>query len=119
MALFVPGVAMLGTIATVAALFYGGHRVLDGALQVGVLTAFLLYLRRFFDPMQDIAMFYNSFQSASAALEKLSGVLEEQPSVVEPEHPTPLPAARRRGRASRGALRLPDDRRPGAAPTWT
>jgi ABC-type multidrug transport system fused ATPase/permease subunit len=94
MALFVPGVAMLGTIATVAALFYGAHRVLDGAMQVGVLTSFLLYLRRFFDPMQDIAVFYNSFQSASAALEKLSGVLEERPSVLEPEHPTPLPAAR-------------------------
>jgi ABC-type multidrug transport system fused ATPase/permease subunit len=78
----------------VAALFYGGHRVLDGAMQVGVLTSFLLYLRRFFDPMQDIAVFYNSFQSASAALEKLSGVLEERPSVPEPEQPTPLLAAR-------------------------
>src|SRR5215207_253988 len=44
--------------------------------------------------MQDIAVFYNSFQSASAALEKLSGVLEERPSVPEPERPTPLPSAR-------------------------
>ena len=94
MALFVPGVAILGTIATVAALLYGGIRVLDGAMQVGVLTSFLLYLRRFFDPMQDIAVFFNSFQSASAALEKLSGVLEERPSVPEPEHPTPLPDPR-------------------------
>ena len=81
-------VVILGTIATVAALLYGGIRVLDGELQVGVLTSFLLYLRRFFDPMQDIAVFFNSFQSASAALEKLSGVLEEQPSVPEPEEPT-------------------------------
>jgi ATP-binding cassette, subfamily B, bacterial len=94
MALFVPGVAILGTIATVTALLYGGIRVLDGELQVGVLTSFLLYLRRFFDPMQDIAVFFNSFQSASAALEKLSGVLEEKPSVPEPEHPTPLPDPR-------------------------
>jgi ATP-binding cassette, subfamily B, bacterial len=94
MALFVPGVVILGTIATVAALLYGGIRVLDGELQVGVLTSFLLYLRRFFDPMQDIAVFFNSFQSASAALEKLSGVLEERPSVPEPEHPTPLPDPR-------------------------
>jgi ABC-type multidrug transport system fused ATPase/permease subunit len=94
MALFVPGVAILGTVATVAALLYGGIRVLDGAMQVGVLTSFLLYLRRFFDPMQDIAVFFNSFQSASAALEKLSGVLEERPTVAEPEHPTPLPDAR-------------------------
>ena len=37
MALFVPGVALLGTIATVAVLLYGGIRVLDGAMQVGVL----------------------------------------------------------------------------------
>ena len=59
-----------------------------------MLTSFLLYLRRFFDPMQDIAVFFNSFQSASAALEKMSGVLEEQPSVPEPEHPTPLPDPR-------------------------
>jgi ATP-binding cassette subfamily B protein len=94
MALFVPGVAILGTIATVATLLYGGIRVLDGELQVGVLTSFLLYLRRFFDPMQDIAVFFNSFQSASAALEKLSGVLEERPTVPEPEHPTPLPDPR-------------------------
>ena len=94
MALFVPGVAILGTIATVTALLYGGIRVLDGELQVGVLTSFLLYLRRFFDPMQDIAVFINSFQSAIAALEKLSGVLEEKPSVPEPEHPTPLPDPR-------------------------
>jgi ATP-binding cassette, subfamily B, bacterial len=94
MALFVPGVAILGTIATVTALLYGGIRVLDGELQVGVLTSFLLYLRRFFDPMQDIAVFFNSFQSASAALEKLSGVLEEKPNGPEPEHPTPLPDPR-------------------------
>jgi ATP-binding cassette, subfamily B, bacterial len=104
MALFVPGVAILATIATVGVLFYGGNRVLDGDIQVGVLTAFLLYLRRFFDPMQDIAVFFNSFQSASAALEKLSGVLEEQPSVAEPEHPTPLPDAR--GEITLRALRF-------------
>ncbi|HEX6755458.1 MAG TPA: ABC transporter ATP-binding protein [Mycobacteriales bacterium] len=93
MAVFVPGVSILATVATVGVLFYGGNRVLDGHLEIGALTSFLLYLRRFFDPMQDIAQFFNSFQSASAALEKLSGVLEEQPSVPEPEHPTPLPAA--------------------------
>ena len=63
-------------------------------MTVGVLAAFLLYLRMFFEPMQDISQFYNTFQSASAALEKLSGVLEEQPTVAEPGHPVPLPAAR-------------------------
>jgi ATP-binding cassette, subfamily B, bacterial len=68
--------------------------VMDGDLAVGVLVSFLLYLRRFFDPLQDVAMFYNSYQSASAALEKLSGVLEERPNVAEPDDPLPLPEAR-------------------------
>ncbi|HSV65173.1 MAG TPA: ABC transporter ATP-binding protein [Mycobacteriales bacterium] len=93
-AVFVPGVKLLGNVTTAAVLVYGAYRVMDGAIQVGVLTAFLLYLRRFFDPMQDIAMFYNSYQSAVAALEKLSGVLEEAPSVPEPAEPVALAAAR-------------------------
>ena len=58
--------------------------------------AFLLYLRRFFEPMQEVAMFYNSYQSATAALEKLSGVLEERPAVAEPTDPVPLRRAARR-----------------------
>jgi ATP-binding cassette subfamily B protein len=91
-ALFVPGVTTLAAVATSIVLLYGGHRVLDGELRIGVLTSFLLYLVRFFDPMQDIAVFYNSFQSATAALEKLSGVLEEEPSVAEPDEPARLPA---------------------------
>ncbi len=72
-------------------LCYGGARVLDGHIEVGVLAAFLLYLRRFFDPMQELSQFYNSLQSATAALEKLAGVLDERPEVAEPAHPVPLP----------------------------
>jgi ATP-binding cassette, subfamily B, bacterial len=92
-AVFVPAVVLIGNLVTVAVLGYGAIRVMDGAMAVGTLVAFLLYLRRFFDPLQDIAMFYNSYQSATAALEKLSGVLEETPSVPEPVDPVPLPAA--------------------------
>ena len=93
-AVFVPGVKLLGNVSMTGVLVYGAYRVMDGDIKLGVLTAFLLYLRRFFDPMQDIAMFYNSYQSAAAALEKLSGVLEETPSVPEPDDPTPLASAR-------------------------
>jgi ABC-type multidrug transport system fused ATPase/permease subunit len=92
-AVFVPAVTMIGNLITVAVLGYGALRVMDGDLAVGVLVSFLLYLRRFFDPLQDIAMFYNSYQSASAALEKLSGVLEERSAVPEPADPVPLPRA--------------------------
>jgi ABC-type multidrug transport system fused ATPase/permease subunit len=56
---------------------------------VAVLVAFLLYLRRFFEPIQELSQFYNSLQSATAALEKLSGVLQETPGVPEPAVPTP------------------------------
>ena len=70
-----------------AVLLVGGFRVLDGTLGIGVLTAAILYARRFFDPMEQIAIFYNSYQSASSALEKISGVLQEEPSVPEPESP--------------------------------
>jgi len=55
-----------------------------------VLAAFLIYLRQFFEPMMDISQFYNTFQSASAALEKLSGVLEEEPEIHDPPAPAQL-----------------------------
>jgi ATP-binding cassette, subfamily B, bacterial len=84
---FVGGIKLLGNIVIAAVLVYGGYRVIDNKLEIGVLTAFILYLRRFFDPMQDLSMFYNSYQSATAALEKLSGVLEE-------EHPVALTSPR-------------------------
>ncbi|MGI8433957.1 MAG: ABC transporter ATP-binding protein [Nocardioidaceae bacterium] len=87
---FMPGIKLLGNVTVAVVLIYGAHLAFDGEVTVGVLAAFLLYLRQFFEPMQEISQFYNTFQSASAALEKLSGVLEERASVPEPEHPTRL-----------------------------
>jgi len=92
-AIFAPGIKLIGNITVAGVLIYGGYRVMDGAVEVGVLAAFLLYLRRFFEPMQELSMFYNSLQSATAALEKLSGVLEETPTVAEPENTIPLDVA--------------------------
>src|SRR3954447_16992786 len=92
---FIPGTALIGNLATVAVLLVGGYRVMDGSLAPGVLTSFLLYLRQFYDPMQDIGVFYNSLQSATAALEKIATVLAEPPSVAEPAPAQPLPAPAR------------------------
>jgi ATP-binding cassette subfamily B protein len=92
-AVFAPGIAMVGNVITGVVLCYGGLRVLDGDIRIGVLASFLLYLQRFFDPLQDVSQFYNTFQSAASALEKISGVLEEEPSVAEPPAPASLPAA--------------------------
>jgi ABC-type multidrug transport system fused ATPase/permease subunit len=90
-ATYSPGIKVIGNVSIALVLTYGGYRALHGQTQVGVLAAFLLYLRRFFEPMQELSQFYNSLQSATAALEKLSGVLEEPPAVPEPAHPVSLP----------------------------
>jgi ATP-binding cassette subfamily B protein len=93
-AVFQPSIKIIGNMAIGVVLLVGGTYVLNGSMTVGVLAAFLLYLRQFFEPMQDISQFYNSFQSAISALEKLSGVLEQEDAVPEPNDPTPLPQAR-------------------------
>jgi ABC-type multidrug transport system fused ATPase/permease subunit len=91
---FAPGIQLLGRLSTTSVLVFGGLLVMQGQLTLGVLTAFVLYLRQFFEPMQELSQFYNVFQAAGAALEKLAGVIEEAPTVPEPSHPTPLPEAR-------------------------
>ena len=88
--IFDPGLKLIGALTVAAILLFGGMRVIDGGLGLGVLTACILYARRFFDPMESIAQFYNAYQSANSALEKISGVLEEEPSVPSAEHPVEL-----------------------------
>ena len=91
---FMPGIRLIGNVTIALVLLYGGYRAYQGEVTVGVLAAFLLYLRQFFEPMMEISQFYNTFQSASAALDKLAGVLDQQPGVPEPDEPWELPASR-------------------------
>jgi ATP-binding cassette, subfamily B, bacterial len=90
LAVFMPGVRLVGNITTGVVLLYGGYRVLQGQMTLGTLTAFLLYLRIFFEPMQEISQFFNTFQSAAAALEKIAGVLAEKPGIEDPPQPVHL-----------------------------
>jgi ABC-type multidrug transport system fused ATPase/permease subunit len=99
-----PGIRLIGNVTIAVVLLYGGYLAYHGEVTVGVLAAFLLYLRQFFEPMMEISQFYNTFQSASAALEKLSGVLEEVPDVPEPTEPLPL--AKPRGEVRFDAVRF-------------
>ena len=94
LAIFMPGVKLVGNITTGVVLLYGGYRVLHGQMTIGTLAAFLLYLRMFFEPMQEISQFFNTFQSASSALEKLAGVLAERPGIKDPERPVRLERVR-------------------------
>jgi ATP-binding cassette subfamily B protein len=91
---FMPGIRLIGNVTIAVVLVYGAYRAYHGEVTVGVLAAFLLYLRQFFEPMMEISQFYNTFQSASAALEKLAGVLEVEPSVPEPAVPQRLGQSR-------------------------
>jgi ABC-type multidrug transport system fused ATPase/permease subunit len=79
-----PGSALLGEVTQFAVLLYGGWRVAHGQMQLGVLISFVLFVGRLFHPIQELSQVYNIFQAAGAALEKLSGLLEEKPSVPEP-----------------------------------
>jgi ATP-binding cassette, subfamily B, bacterial len=92
LAIFMPGVKLVGNITTGVVLLYGGYRVLHGQMTIGTLAAFLLYLRMFFEPMQEISQFFNTFQSAASALEKLAGVLAERPGITDPRKPVALKA---------------------------
>ena len=85
-----PGLIMIGNLTVSFVLLWGGYRVIQGDLGIGVLIAAILYSRSFYEPMENIAMFYNSYQSANSALEKISGVLEEAPSVPDPVDSLPL-----------------------------
>ncbi|KAA5835063.1 ABC transporter ATP-binding protein [Saccharopolyspora hirsuta] len=80
----------IGNATIALVLLVGGWRIVQGELAVGVLAAYVLYLRKFYDPVDDLARFANSYASASAALEKISGVLAEQPKVAHPPEREPL-----------------------------
>lgn len=86
-AIMAGGMRGIGHLATVVVLAFGGWQVMQGNTEIGVLAAFLLYMKRFFDPLNELVQFYNVLQSATAALEKLSGVMDEEIEVAEPDEP--------------------------------
>ncbi|MFN2478997.1 MAG: ABC transporter ATP-binding protein [Pseudonocardiaceae bacterium] len=87
---FTSTVRLVGSISVAVTLLLGALRVLQGNLTLGVLAAFVLYLRRFYDPLDELAMFANSYASSAAALEKISGLLDEHPAVGDPIQPVAL-----------------------------
>ncbi|MGX1772022.1 ABC transporter ATP-binding protein [Nocardia brasiliensis] len=84
---------VIGNITRVVIIVVGAWLVIEGNLALGVLAAYLLYLNEFYGPLDELAQVFNSYQSAAAALEKISGVLEEEPSVSEPAEPVSLTKA--------------------------
>ena len=83
---------LIGNVTQTVIIVIGAWLVIEGWTQVGVLAAFILYLRRFYGPLDELVQAFNLYQSASAALEKIAAVLDTDPEVVEPTQPRALPA---------------------------
>ncbi len=88
--LYFPFVDFLSAVAVAIVLGYGGWLTVEGQITVGTLFAFLLYLSNFFDPVQQLSQLYNTFLSATAALDKIMDVLDEEPVVVDRPDARPL-----------------------------
>ena len=84
---YAPTLTLLGNVSIAGALVLGGYAVLGGTMQIGTLLALVIYANRVFEPVMQLSEFYNMFQSAMSALEKLSAFLAEKPEVADPENP--------------------------------
>ena len=89
--IYFPAVDLLASAATAIVFGYGGWLVYHGDMTTGTLFAFALYLANFFDPIQQLSQLYNTFLAAIAALDKIIGVLDEKPQVVDPAGAIELP----------------------------
>ncbi len=91
---YFPAVEVLSAIATAIVLGVGGALVIDGSVEIGTLLAFTLYLANFFDPVQQLSQLYNTFLAATAALDRITVVLDEEPEVADAPAARALPEIR-------------------------
>ncbi len=91
-ALFFPVIQFFTALALALIIWYGGARMLEGVVTVGVIAAFLQYARRFFRPIQDLSEKYNLLQAAMASSERVFQLLDEEVEVVDRVAPIDLPA---------------------------
>jgi len=80
---FLPSVEFLGMLATAVVLWFGGTAVARGDLTLGVVVAFLAYVTRFFEPIQELSQLYTTVQAAMAGGERVLEVLDTVPDVQD------------------------------------
>ncbi|GAB2616771.1 hypothetical protein Aab01nite_29750 [Paractinoplanes abujensis] len=95
-AIYGPGTSVIGLIAMAVLLFIGGRMVLRGDLTIGELTAFVLYINSFFQPVQQLVQLYTQYQQGKAAIGKIRGLLSSAPTVVSARDAVVLPPVRGR-----------------------
>jgi ATP-binding cassette subfamily B protein len=85
-----PTMYLLFMTATLIVLYFGGLRVIAGVLTIGTLIGFQNYITRFFQPIQQLAEQFNVLQSAFASSERIFGIMDDKPSIHDPEEPVQL-----------------------------
>src|SRR5204862_5435080 len=83
---FYPAIELLSSVAIALIIWYGGGKVIQGALTLGSLVAFIQYSRRFFQPIADMSEKYNILQSAMASSERLFKLVDTPARVLNPEN---------------------------------
>ncbi|GAB4314937.1 MAG: ABC transporter ATP-binding protein [Candidatus Zixiibacteriota bacterium] len=96
-AVFFPVVELIGGISLALIVWYGGGRLLEGAVTFGVLAAFIQYAEKFYSPIRDLAEKYNLLQAAMASSERVFKLLDTKPGILLPSGDTPEPEASRLG----------------------
>ena len=89
-AVFYPSVELLSSIAIGLIVWYGGGEIIQGALSVGVLFAFIQYTEMFFRPIRDLSEKYNIMQTAMASSERIFKLLDNHTIIKNPENPIKL-----------------------------
>src|SRR5258708_6844264 len=94
-AVFYPAIEAVSSLASALIVWYGGGRVIQHALTLGSLVAFIQYSQRFFRPISDMSEKFNVLQAAMASSERIFGLLDEPIVVAPPVRPAlrPAPAA--------------------------
>jgi ATP-binding cassette subfamily B protein len=80
---YFPAVELLAAVGTAAILLFGGAQAIDGAIQIGVIVAFVGYLQVFFEPIQQLSQLYTTYQQGMAALDKIFDLLDTAPDMVD------------------------------------
>lgn len=78
---FQPTIMFIGNIAMAVMVWYGGNKVLSGAITFGVVFAFITYIQQFYRPLMSLADRYGQIQTAMASAERIFELLEEKPSI--------------------------------------
>ncbi|MFH1227866.1 MAG: ABC transporter ATP-binding protein [Planctomycetota bacterium] len=92
--IFLPSISALSGIAIGLVFYYGGGTVIRGAIQLGILIAFIDYSIHFFSPIQDLTDKYNIFQGAMASAERIFRILDTEEDIKDPVLPKPIVTSR-------------------------